>query len=610
MVGRIISALILLLFANLAFGQISYSPVALAFPQIAIGGDPAGQNYVTVIQIVNNNSTSTTGHIALFSDSGSALSAQFDGQSPQSTLDVTLASGATRQIQLTTSDAITAGWMQITYTPSDALTTVILQFRSGTTLLSEVGVDPAFDTLAATDFAAETDTALNTGIALANPSTVAGFVLARLWDPTTGTQTTGQIITLPPNGHVSKLLTELFPSVLNISQIRAKVSFDSCSSSACTFAGGNGFLGTAIRLNGDQFTTIPVADRPSDGNQVRILPQVAFGGPASGLNMKTVLYLTTNVSTGVFGTADIFDNDGNPLSASADGAAPSASIAITVGGNQVRRIVLSGDATLRSGWIRLTLSGSVHLIANAVFQTFNGLNLASEASVLDSASITHGLIYVTVHRGAANVGVAFANAQSSPNTINLSLFNSAGFSAGTRSITLPANGHLAQFVTEIFPEVAAQNDFDGALSINSASSFSALALHLSSDKVATLPVADNGMYRPSIVGLRITKTQGTAPAQLNFEIDVKDFDKDLATSSSTSVSGEAFIDFGSSGYDLGPITLSGASLVDRESGTLTGTFQPPNVTGTIPSGIAAVFYLYVNDSAGNTSNVVSIPVRF
>src|SRR4030095_9378113 len=92
MMARVISALMLLLFANFAFGQITYRTVPIAFPQIAIGGDPAGQNYVTVIQIVNNNSTSTTGHIALFADGGSALSAQFDGQSPQSTLDVTLAS--------------------------------------------------------------------------------------------------------------------------------------------------------------------------------------------------------------------------------------------------------------------------------------------------------------------------------------------------------------------------------------------------------------------------------------------------------------------------------------------------------------------------------------
>jgi len=34
------------------------------------------------------------------------------------------------------------------------------------------------------------------------------------------------------------------------------------------------------------------------------------------------------------------------------------------------------------------------------------------------------------------------------------------------------------------------------------------------------------------------------------------------------------------------------------------------VTGSIPSGTAAMFYLYVTDSSGNASNVVGIPVRF
>src|SRR5205085_12482326 len=117
-----------------------------------------------------------------------------------------------------------------------------------------------------------------------------------------------------------------------------------------SFGGSSVLLVTAIRLNGDQFTTIPVTERTTDGEQVRILPQVAFGGPAGGLNMKTVLYLTTNVSTGVFGTADIFNNDGSPLTASADGAAPSSSITFTVPGNRVSRVVLSGDPVLRSGW--------------------------------------------------------------------------------------------------------------------------------------------------------------------------------------------------------------------------------------------------------------------
>src|SRR5262245_53857461 len=370
---RFFELILFMLWTGLAFGQVTYVPTSLAFPQITVGGDTGAQNYTTIVQIVNNNSTSTTGHIALFSDSGSPLAVQFDGQGPQSAMDVTLGAGATRQIQLTLSGAITPGWMEITYSPSDALTTVILQFRSGTTLLSEVGVDPAFDVISSTDFAAETDTTLNTGIAIANAGGSQAFVLARMTDPNTGSTIANSVITLPANGHIARLLTELFPSVPNISQLRTKVSLDSCSSSACSFPGG-GFLATAIRLNGAQFTTIPVTER-AVGDPIRVLPQVAFGGPSDGLNMKTVLYFTTNISTGVFGTVDIFDNDGNPLLASADGGAPSSTTTFTVPGNRVSRLVLSGDQTLRSGWIRLTLPASVHLVTSAVFQTFIGANL-------------------------------------------------------------------------------------------------------------------------------------------------------------------------------------------------------------------------------------------
>jgi hypothetical protein len=605
---RLAALTLMLLGARIAAAQETFPPVALAFPQIAFGGEADGQNYVTIVQMVNNNSAATTGRIEIFSDSGSPLAALFDGEGPVSTRNVTLAPGETRQILLTLNGAITAGWMQITYTPSDALSTVILQFRSGSNLLSEVGVDPAFDTLESTDFAAETDSALNTGIAIANPSPATAYVLARIWDPATGAALPGTIVTLPPNGHMAKFLTELFPSVLNISQIRTKVALDSCSSSSCNFAGGNGFLATAIRLNGDQFTTIPVVDRAVPVDEFRTLPQVAFGGPSAGLNMKTVLYFTTNVATGVFGTAQIYDSSGNPLAASADGGTPSSSITFTVAGNRVSKVVLSGDQTLRSGWIRLTLPGSVHLIASAVFQTFIGQGLVSEASVLESPAIERGLIYVKTQAGAANVGVAFANSESTANTITLNLFNRAGFVSGTRDITLPPNGHLAQFVTEIFPELAPVSDFDGALSIRSQTPFSALALRLTADKIATLPVAADGMYRPAITGLRIPSTQ-RSPAQVNFEIDVTDFDSDVATSSSTNVSAIAFVDFGSVGADFGPVNLDGTPILNRAAGTLRGTFLP-RVSGTVPSGFSAVLYVVVTDSAGNSSNFVGLPFRF
>ena len=598
------------LWARVASAQVTYPVLTIAFPHIVAGGDPNGLHYVTVLQIVNNNSAATSAHVALFSDSGSPLAVLFDAQGPQSSMDLKLDGGQSRQIQISiNAAAITTGWMQIVYTPCDALTTVLLDSLSGPALVSEIGVDPSSDVMSATDFAAETDGILNTGIALANPDTTSAYVLASLWDPNTGNVLASNALSVPARGHLARFLTELFPNVSNIKQIRAKVSLDSCAGSACNSAGGNGFFATAVRINGDQLTTIPVADRPDGGNQIRILPQVAFGGPPDDVNVRTILYFTTNVPTGIFGTADIFDDDGNPLRASADGAAPSSSITFTIAGNRVTRMVLSGDEVVRSGWLRLTLPGTVHLVASAVFQTFVGSSLASEASILESAPLTRGLIYVKSQSMSQDVGVAFVNPQPADTPIDLKLLNRNGDVIGTRQITLPPGGHVARFVTELFPQIASVNDFDGALSLHSSASFAATALRLTGAKIAALPIAPNGMYRPTISTVRVIKTQ-RSPAQVNFEIDVSDYDSDIATDSSSAVSSVGYLDFGDAGYDYGPVTLDGSPLTNRAAGTLSGTFQPPNVTGAVPSGYPAVFYIYIFDSLGNQSNFVAIPTKF
>ena len=605
---KIVIAL-LLLCSGSAFGQSTFVAVTVGFPHIVAGGDPAGTNYITLLQLVNNNSASTTGHISLFSDSGSPLAVVFDGGAPQSTLDVHLAAGETRQIQMTLNGPVTAGWMTISYTPSGALTSVILQFRSGTTLLSEIGVDPAFGPISATDFAAETSPALNTGIAVANPDTVTASILVSLWDANTGNVVAHATVAVPANGHVARFITDLFPSAPNITQIRAKISLDQCSDASCVSAGGNGFLATAVRFSSDQFTTIPVSERMDGGDQIRVLPQVAFGGPADGLNMKTILYLITNVLSGVSVTGNIFDDSGNALAASADGAPAAPSFTLTVPANGVARVVLTGDQTLHSGWVRLTLPSAVPLVDSAVFQTFVGTDLVSEASVLESPQVTRGLIYVNSQGSLENTGVALSNLQPADNTIQLELFDRNGAVFSQQQITLPPNGHLARFVTELFPELSSTDEFDGALSIHSAFAFSAVALRETGDKIAGLPIASDGMYRPSITSLRVTKTV-RSPAEVDFQIDVQDMDSDLATSSSTSVPGTGYIDFGSAGYDYGPVTISATPLLNKQSGTLTGSFKPPDVTGAIPSGYQAVFYITITDSAGNTSNFVKIPVKF
>src|SRR5262249_42300531 len=163
------------------------------------------------VQLVNNNSANIAGHLTLFSDSGAALPASFDGQAPAAALDFNIDSGAVKQIQISMSGAITSGWMQIGFTPADAQTAVIIQYRAGASVLSEVGVNESDGQrlnsclwVCGTDFSAESDTAngLNTGIAIVNPNSTANGALVRLWDPSTGAQLGSTPVGLAANAHV------------------------------------------------------------------------------------------------------------------------------------------------------------------------------------------------------------------------------------------------------------------------------------------------------------------------------------------------------------------------------------------------------------------------
>jgi hypothetical protein len=609
---RFAAVLLFVLVSKLAYGQATSQGVSIGFPQIVVGGDPNGTNYTTILQFVNNNSATTAADISLFGDSGSPLPVSFDGQSPQATMHVVLNSGETRQIQLTLSGNIIPGWMEIDYSPSDALASVILQLRSGSTIVAEVGVDPKSSLIGAADFPVETDSFLNTGIAIVNASnTTTGYVYAQLWDPTSGIPVANQTITIPPDGHYAKLLTEIFSNVPAIAQIRAKISLDSCLDASCTVGGGNGFIATALRLNGNNFTTIPVAQTSNPGDALpttRVLPHVAFGGSSSGVHLNTVLYFTTTVPTGVFGTAEIFNDDGSPLAASVDGAAPATSFTFTVPGNRVTRVVLTSNETLHGGWIKLTLPSSVDLNVSAIFQTVNGSTVTAEAGVLESIPNKNGLVYVS-QSATTRVGVAFANSQPTANTITLTLYNNAGFVFASRDITLGPNAHKAQFIDELFPQLALGANFDGALGMHSSLEFAALALRLNSGELATLPVSANGMYRPSITGLRITKLQ-KSPALVNFDIDVNDFDSDIVISGATSVTANSGLFFGAQiGSAEAVPTIDGTNLLNRTNGTLSGSYTRPDI-GAIPSGTQAYFYIYIYDSAGNQSNTMYILVTF
>jgi hypothetical protein len=600
--------LFLAFFAVPAFPQVSFQSVPVLVPHIDVGGDPNGLNYVTLIQAVNDNSADTNAHVMLFADSGAALSASFNGGAPQSTFDFAVPSGATKEIQISLNGAVTPGWMTITYTPSEAETTVLIQYRSGATVITEVGINPTFNSMASTDFPAETDTNLDTGIAVANTTTVSEAILVRIWDPGTGNQLSSTTVTLAAGAHIGKFLTELFPSVVGIRQIRVQVSLDSCPTTACTSFNGPSFIATALRINQvtATFTAVPVIPTPNGGALVRALPHVYVGGDPNGVNFQTILYMSTVATNGVTGVADLLDDNGSLIAVTANGTATNGHFNFTVLSNRVMKIVLSGGSMLQAGWVRLTLPSSAPLIVNAVFQTYNGPNLQSEASVLESAQDNEALVYVS---GTPNIGVAFANPQPTATTITLTLYNNAGFVAATSSVAIPPSGHLAKFVSELFPQFASATSFGGSLSMQGSAAFSAVAFRLTGSNVAALTVADSVMFRPAITNLRITGST-RATGQVTFSVDVTDYNADLVTSTSLAVQTAAGVLYTSQNAFDGPygIFLDGTSMLNMFNGTLNGTFQ--GQASNIPSGTSAQLFIYIQDSLGNFSNIVSVPFKF
>jgi hypothetical protein len=604
---------VLLLFILLCtvptFAQVAFAPVTLQFPHIVVGGDPGGLNYVTIVQAVNNNSTFSLGHISVYSDTGTPMTASFDGGAPSTTDDFEVDSGSTRQIVISSTGAVAVGWISIIYNNTDDPTTVLVQYRAGTSVLTEVGINGFYQPITFTDFAVETGPSLNAGIAIANPNPAA-WVLVRLWDPSNPGNLLGStIVPLPQNGHIAKNLNELFPSVASIGQILTQVSLDSCGTSTCS-TGGPGLIATALRLNlnNNSFTAIPVIESPPSGvDVVRLVPQIAVGG-ANGVSFQTALYLTTSATGGVTGVANIFDGNGNPISVSANGGTPSSQFTFTILTNSVNKIVLSSNSAAQVGWVQLTLPQSESLIVNAVYDTLNGPTVVSETGVLESPAITGGLIYAD-QAGVESIGLAFANPQSTSNSVTLTLYNQAGFAADTQTVTLPPFGHSSAHLYEIFPSLNSGSTFTGSVSMQAPLGFSVVALRQTGTDFASIPVAQTIMFVPSITGLGVSATNRTT-GTVSFTISVTDFTPNVVTPTSTAVTiGAGVLYNNSNGFDgYYQVLVNGASLLNAQSGTLTGTFQG-NVSN-IPSGTQATFFIFLQDALGNSSNTASVPIKF
>ncbi len=155
-----------------------------------------------------------------------------------------------------------------------------------------------------------------------------------------------------------------------------------------------------------------------------------------------------------------------------------------------------GSATIQTDGLGPLVSGSATLRAT---QPVGGITKFAIQDLgvagVDRSAPVSGFITPVRRTASINTGVAVSNATETDFNISLSLRNSVGTAVSSDVVRLlPANGHLAAFITELFPNANLTN-FDGTLVVTSGNAsrlITGTALELGNNvgEFTTLPVTE------------------------------------------------------------------------------------------------------------------------
>jgi hypothetical protein len=224
----------------------------LAFPHLAIGGNPA---YETVLQIINEIEVANPVVIEVFQGglagaaNGTPLPVRFDGGNPASSLSFTLTPYQEFSTILSASQSsVMNGWLRARSTLAGGKISGNLIFRqkTGSTIIDSVGATSPQRFRKAVIQVDQREAGSNTGLAFANPDSTAVQVILDLFR---GSERLAVPVPvkLEPNQHYARLITEIFPTLGN-QQATLLIETEAGRAVPCM----------ALRLDGLQLTSIPV----------------------------------------------------------------------------------------------------------------------------------------------------------------------------------------------------------------------------------------------------------------------------------------------------------------------------------------------------------------
>ncbi len=461
--------------------QAGNSPVRMIFAQVADGALPGtNRSYQTTFILENDSDYAATGFLKFYDDSGAPLKLTV-GKLTDSSIPITVYPGGLVRLATSGTASLKTGWASIeTDQPLAGTASFGIRDVHGK-IYTDVGVA---ESLLGTSFTIFADSKNNnyTGLALVNPNeTEAAELRLELMDDK-GIKITETSQKLSTKGHVARFLNEFFPAVANINNFEGSLIVSSID--------GKKFAGITLRLNGDQFTSLPMVAPPSAMNNTKLLvfPQIA-DGLLGKLKYATSIILINNTASRATGKIELFKSDGTPMLVTMGGKT-AASFDFDLAVRAVTRLVTSGTGDAKVGWSRVTMDQPIS--GAAIFHVFDAQGQALAEVGVKSADLMTKFNLIADSIGFFDTGIAVAYPTNTTTTTSVyfELYNRDGFYVASRkeSMKLAPSTHQALFMTQLFPDYASIGEFEGTIRVTSNYPIAALTLRSIDEKLTSVPV--------------------------------------------------------------------------------------------------------------------------
>ena len=474
---------------NLPAGyQAGNSPVRMIFAQVADGALPGtNRSYQTSFVLVNDSDYDVAGAMKFYGDNGAPLKLTV-GTVNDSTIPINIKKGRLLRLATSGTGQLQTGWVSIeTNQPLTGTASFGIRDVYGK-IFTDVGVA---ESLLGTSFTIFADSKNNTytGLALVNPSDTDATVLRLELIDDKGAKITETTQKLSALGHTARFLNEFFPNVANINNFEGSLIVNSTD--------GRKFAGITLRLNGDQFTSLPMVAPPAADRTANrlIFPQIA-DGLLGKLKYATSVILINNTANRATGKIDLFKSDGTPMIVTIGGKT-STSFDFDLAARAVTRLVTSGAGDAEVGWCHVSMDKRISGVS--IFHVFDAQGRALAEVGVNSAEPMSKFNLIADSIGYFDTGIAITNPSETSQTTNVyfGLFNKDGDWVTSRKevMTLQPNKHQALFMTQLFPDYSKVGEFEGTIQVSSDIPIAALTLRSLDEKLTSVPVLTQVRFR-------------------------------------------------------------------------------------------------------------------